>query len=148
MNLYDAYIDGTSLLSIGVRMGDGFLDALLTPAAFKDFTQVDARTAHGVRVLTSTPRYSSRDVTLKFVICGDTAAEAAENKASLLALLNSVTVGLYVPAVMEDGTFWLVYTGKSVTLSSDLSRTTLTLTAKFLEPDPTNHQTAAWVADI
>lgn len=144
----DAYIDGTSLRSIGVRMGDGFLDAVATPAAYKDFTQVNVRTRHGVRVLTSSPRYASRDLTLTFIVCGDTAAELSLNKSALLTLLGKVSIGLYVPSVMEGETLWLVYTGKSVSLSTDLTRTTAKLTAKFIEPDPSHRTKAKWVEDI
>lgn len=144
----DAYIDGTSLRSIGVYMGDSFLDSCLAPAQFKDFTQNDARTQHGVQVLTSAPRYSSREFSLTFIICGDTTEEMLLNKKALLALLGNVKIGLYVPAIMTDETLWLVYTGKNATISTDLSRTTAKLTTKFLEPDPTHRTAATWVADL
>lgn len=149
MNSNDAYINGTPLLSIGVHMGDSFLDALLAPAPLKEFTQCDARTRHGVRILTAAPRYSSRDVSLTFIVCGDTPEELTANRAALLNLFAGITIGVYVPAIMSDTeTMWLVYTGKNVTLSTDIGRTVSKVTAKFIEPDPTNRTAAEWVADL
>lgn len=144
----DAYIDGTSLRSIGTYMGDNFLDALLTPPQLKDFISNDARTRHGVQIMTSAPRYAARDLTLAFVICGDTPKEAAANRAALLTMLGRVRFGLYVPCASESETFWLAYTGKSVSFAQDLSHTVCKLTAKFTEPDPTARELATWVSDI
>lgn len=144
----DAYIDGASLRSIGVRMGDDFLNALLTPPQLKDFITNDARTRHGAQILTSAPRYAARELTLTFVICGETAEAAAASMAALMALLGGIRFGLYVPGASEGETFWLAYTGKGVSYSQDLSRTVRKFTAKFTEPDPTRRELAAWVSDI
>lgn len=145
----DVYIDGVSLRSIGARAGDGFYDSLLTPAPFKDFASNDARTRDGVQILTSAPRVSSRDFTLTFIVFGDTPAEAARNRSALLALLAKVRIGMYVPAIMgDDETYWLVYTGKNVTLSTSLGLTLSKLTVKLTEPDPTSRSAAEWVKDI
>lgn len=148
MNRTDAYIDGVALSSIGVHMGDSFISTLMTPATLKDFATNDARTRNGVQILTSSPRRSSRDLSLTFIICGDTPEELTANEAKFYELIGNIRVGLFVPAVSEEATFWLTYTGKNVTYSIDLARTVSKFTGKFTEADPTSRGLASWVADL
>lgn len=142
------YIDGVKLRDKGVFMGDSFLEQLLTPPTLKEFAQNDARSKDGVQILTSSPKVASRSMTLTFVICGDTPDEMAKHKAELLALLNKIQIGVYVPEASASETFWLTYTGQSVSFSMDLTRTVSKFAAKFTEADPTNRELATWVKDI
>ncbi len=142
------YIDGTRMIDKGVHMGDSFIEQLLTPPTLKEFTQNDARSRDGVQILTSSPKVAARDLTLTFIITGDTPSEMAENKAALLSILGNIQIGVYVPEASETETFWLTYTGRSVSFSIDLTRTVSKFAAKFTEADPTNRELATWVKDL
>lgn len=142
------YIDGIRLIDKGVYMGDSFIEQLLTPPTLKEFTQNDARSRDGVQILTSSPKVASRDLTLTFIITGDTPEEMAANKVALLSILNKIQIGVYVPEVSDTETFWLTYTGRSVSFSIDLTRTVCKFAAKFTEADPTNRELATWVKDL
>lgn len=142
------YIDGARMESKGVYMGDSFVEQLLTPPTLKEFAQNDARSRDGVQILTSSPKVASRDLTLTFIIAGDTPAEMTANKAALLSMLSKIQIGVYVPEVSDTETFWLTYTGRSVSFSIDLTRTVSKFAAKFTEADPTNRELATWVKDL
>lgn len=142
------YIDGTRMIDKGVYMGDSFIEQLLTPPTLKEFTQNDARSRDGVQILTSSPKVASRDLTLTFIITGDTPTEMAANKAALLSILSNIQVSVYVPEASDTETFWLTYTGRSVSFSIDLTRTVSKFAAKFTEADPTNRELATWVKDL
>ena len=144
----DIYIDGKELTSIGVYMGDGFLDALLTPPTLKEFAQNDARTKDGVQLLFTPPKVAAREVTLPFIVCGDTPLERAQNMSNFLKLLRNIPIGLYAPKVSSDECYWLAYTGKSVTFSIDLSRTASKFSGRFNEYNPTYRTLPTWAEEI
>lgn len=54
----------------GVYMGDGFIDAIETPAPLKDFLSFSSRVLDGQTIDTDNVKVDARDVTLKFRIFG------------------------------------------------------------------------------
>ncbi len=124
----------------GVSMGDGFVDALLSPAPLKDMVESDCRLLDGKTVITASARVGSRDVTLPFTILGVadgtlTAAESfAERRAAFTSRLQEGAVTLRVPA-LGDEAYSLVYK-KSASYGQNRARTICTLSVKFDEPNP------------
>lgn len=55
----------------GVRMGDGFLDAIDGFNEMKDYIEDESRLEHGKRVITENAKVDSREVTLQFTIEGN-----------------------------------------------------------------------------
>ncbi|MCD7721238.1 MAG: hypothetical protein LUI09_03315 [Prevotellaceae bacterium] len=121
----------------GVNMGEGFISALLTPAAPKSFIESDCRLEDGKVVLTDTENHlSSRDVTLTFTVMGATTAEYTANLKAFLALLYTGTLTLRVPP-LGDEVYRLVYQ-KSSSYAQNTARTICKLGVKMTEPDPTD----------
>lgn len=122
----------------GVNMGDGFLSQLATPAQMKDYIESSSRAENGSRMVV-VPRLASRELTLSFTIMGSTSAEFVSNKANFEKELNKGNVIICVPKY-DNKTYKLVYTGKSVSFSLNKWNTFATLSAKFIEPNPTDRE--------
>lgn len=137
----------------GVIMGDGFIDAIDTPAGLKGFIEFDSRTQDGKVIRTTSPKVSARDLTLKFrIFASDTKtvggvttdmtiaerqADLQTKKTAFLSMLQTTpNVTIEVPA-LNDNKYHLVYTGQSITYSLSMDRTTCIIGAKFTEPNPT-----------
>ena len=118
-----------------VAMGNGFIENLLVPAGLKEFIENESRLENGKRVITTSPKVSSRDVTLTFNIHGDSTSEYLSNYASFVAVLQSGTVRIRVPSI--NMTFNLIYK-KSSSFNISRARMDSSLAVKFEEPDPTN----------
>lgn len=137
-------INGNNAYSTyGVMMDDGFLDALDAPAGLKDFITFDSRTANGTEYLIKDSqnrpyaRVKARDLTLKFRIFGTDAASLQTLKAALLAVFQAGIVTIQVPA-LNSNVYKLLYTGQSISYGLSADRTTCSLGAKFVEPNPTD----------
>lgn len=118
-----------------VAMGNGFIENLLVPAGLKEFIENESRLENGKRVITTSPKVSSRDVTLTFNIHGDSTSEYLSNYAAFVAVLQSGTVRIRVPSIKM--TFNLIYK-KSSSFNIGRARMDSSLAVKFEEPDPTN----------
>ena len=118
-----------------VAMGNGFIENLLVPAGLKEFIENESRLENGKRVITTSPKVSSRDVTLTFNIHGDSTSEYLSNYAAFVAVLQSGTVRIRVPSI--NMTFNLIYK-KSSSFNIGMARMDSSLAVKFEEPDPTN----------
>lgn len=121
----------------GIKMGDGFLDALGTPAPMKDFIENKSRLEHGKRVIVNNPKLDERDLTLTFTIQGSSKADYQTKKAAFQNELYKGSMTVQVPANSSE-VYRLIYTGKSITYAQSLDRTFGKLSAKFNEPNPTN----------
>lgn len=122
----------------GLRMGDGFLDALDEPLAFKKPIENECRTAHGKRIAQLPDvYYDAREITLTFTLEGDNREEFRTNKNAFLKLLkdNNGCLCIFVPALGETA-FRLRYTGKSNEYSRTLDGCFCKLSLKFSEDDP------------
>jgi len=128
-----------SLTEWGVKMGDGFLDALCAPSPMKDFIENKSRLEHGKRVITTNPKLDERDVTLSFTIQGVSKADYQSKKAAFQTELYKGILTLQVPNNNTD-VYHLIYTGKSITYSQSLDMKFGKITAKFNEPNPANRE--------
>lgn len=59
----------------GVRMGDGFLDAIDGLNQMKDYIEDESRLEHGKRVITDNAKVDSREITLQFTIEGSSESD-------------------------------------------------------------------------
>lgn len=126
----------------GAEMGDGFIDALGGVVPLKDYIQFSSRVMPG-KELRAVPVADAREVTLQFIISGDSPDEYRSNKEALTAYLSADPhVNVKVPAIFgHDLCFHLVYTGKSVTYAESFSHARGVISAKFIEPNPTDRST-------
>ena len=69
----DLIINGfDAFLQWGIRMGDGFLDAIFAPEPLKEFIENKSRLNNGKQVVYNNPKIDERDVTLVFTLEGET----------------------------------------------------------------------------
>lgn len=129
INGEDAYI------RYGVRMGDGFLNALGNPLSMKENVENESRLEHGKRVLLNNPRVESREFNLEFTIQGISQADYSAKKRAFLALLYSGAINIKVPADSEY-VYHLVYKGSSQTYGQSKSRRFCKMNLRFEEPNP------------
>lgn len=135
----------------GAIMGDDFINQLDTPAPLKDFISFDSRVSDGSEYLikdtSGNPyaRVKERELTLKFRIFGVDSGTLAQRQTSLYtrkynfnSLLKSSLIAINVPALNTD-TYYLLYTGQSISYDLSTDRTTCMIGAKFVEPNPTQH---------
>lgn len=123
----------------GVRVGDGFLDAIGAPAPMKDFIENKSRLEHGKRVIINNPKLDERDVILTFTIQGSSQADYQAKKS---AFQNELYKGVLTIQIPSNGSevYHLIYTGKSISYAQSLDRTFGKLTVKFNEPNPNNRE--------
>ena len=136
--MVDLLINGKDALTEwGVRMGDGFLDALNSYYPLKDYITNNDRLRDGVQYADITPKVNERNVTLNFTIEGKSTSDfTAKNK----AFIEVVRGGNVIIQVPEDSpaVYHLKYTGKSCTFARNTERTFAKLGLAFIEPNPTN----------
>lgn len=130
----DLLINGEDALLYGVRMGDGFLDAIDGLLSLKDPVSNTSRLENGKRVITSAPKIDERDITLAFTITGKSENDFRSKKKAFLTTLYKGNVNIEVPALGNE-VYKLIYT-KSVSYGLSLNRCFCHLSAKFNEPNP------------
>ena len=123
----------------GVNMDDGFLDALDAPLQMKDYIENESRLEHGKRMITSSPKVASRDITLGFTITGMNETDYRSKKKSFETELQNGVFTLNVPKLGTD-VFNLVYTGKSVSYGLSLNRCFGHFSMKVTEPNPMDRE--------
>lgn len=119
----------------GVRMGDGFLDAIDGFNEMKDYVENESRLEHGKRVLTDNVKVASREIALQFTIEGDTESDYRAKKKAFQAELEKGAVKIKVPALGSE-VYKLVYLGKSVSYGLSPDRCFGKVSGKFEEPNP------------
>ena len=123
----------------GVNMDDGFLDALDAPLQMKDYIESESRLEHGKRMITSSPKVASRDITLGFTITGTNETDYRTKKKAFETELQKGAFTLNVPKLGTD-VFNLVYTGKSVSYGLSLNRCFGHFSTKVTEPNPMDRE--------
>lgn len=121
----------------GIRMGEGFLDALGSSVPMKEFIVNKSRLEHGKRVITTTPKVDERELTLSFTIEGVTASDYQEKKKAFFEELYKGVIDIQVPLVSSE-IYHLIYLGKNITYAQSLDRTFGKCSMKFCEPNPDN----------
>ena len=120
----------------GVRIGDGFLDAIGASAPMKEFIENKSRLEHGKRVIINNPKVDERELTLSFTLEGSSQADYQTKKKAFFDELYKGAVDIQVPA-NSDEIYHLIYLGKSITYGQTLDRTFGKCSMKFCEPNPT-----------
>jgi hypothetical protein len=139
-------INNIDASTMGIRMGNGFIGALETPADQRDYITNTVRTENGDRIVGVRPKKASRSVTLEFQIVGSrhetgkTMHQSYEDRFdAFCALLDNGFMTISVPGSRKD-----VYRLYSARKSSPYAKGKTNygevgkLSVKFLEPDPTN----------
>lgn len=135
-------INGVALASMGATLLSGAYAELLAPPSLKDFVENNDPLKDGTEVIvpgtdgendTSTPKLKERDVTLTFLIQGDSKAEFFTNYAAFVAMLHKGRVNLSVPELNRY--FYLIYSNS--TQFANYMLNACKLAVKFREPIPT-----------
>lgn len=126
-------INGTDAWSKGICMGDGFLDKLGEPSELKDYISNESRLEHGSRYIV-VDKVKSRSLTLTFNIHGRDVEDYEDKKQWLHQQLYKGLVDITV----QNVTYYLLYTGKSVSYTLGGARRDGILTVGFDEPNPNN----------
>lgn len=119
----------------GVRMGDGFLDAIDGFNQMKDYIENESRLEHGKRIITDNARVDSREITLQFTIEGDSESDYRTKKKAFQTELEKGAVSIKVP-VLGSEVYKLVYLGKSVSYGLSFDRRFGKVSSKLEEPNP------------
>ena len=134
----DLLINGYDAYAMGIAMGSGFIASLRAPASLKDFVENDDPKKDGKQVIyPEEPKVAARDLTLTFVIFGDTLTEHTLNSNSFIELLKRGKMDISVPLISAD-IYHLTYIGNSGSYMMSADLTTSQLTVKFNEPNPAN----------
>lgn len=129
-------INGLDMSTVGVAMGKGFIDALESPAPFKDDVENDSPLLDG-RLMVLTDKLGAREVTLTFVVYGRTLQGFRNNLASFRNLL--ATRKITVLTAYGSTRYRLIYTGKNASFAHGTYA--CQIMAKFIEPNPTDRGT-------
>ena len=133
----DLLINGKDAFSTwGVRMGDGFLDAIDGFNLMKDYIENESRLEHGKRVITDNAKVDSREITLQFTIEGSSESDYRTKKKAFQTELEKGAVSIKIPALGSE-VYKLVYLGKSISYGLSLDRCFGKVSSKFEEPNPT-----------
>ena len=130
------YIDGKDAFNEwGVRMGDGFLDAIAGLNEMTSFVTNESRLEPGKSVVVKNPRVASREITLSFTITGKTKSDYRAKRNAFQEELEKGKVRINVPELGEQ-VYKLVFTGKSISYGLSGDRCFGHLSGKFIEPNP------------
>lgn len=139
-------INGNDALATwGVKMGNGFIEALTAPCSMKDYIENTSRKEHGKTVLltdsegNNLARIDSREITLTFVIIADTHDDYVSNKKSFFAELYKGKITIEVPEDSNE-VYRLVYKGKYSSFGHNITRTMCSFAVKFEEPNPNDRE--------
>lgn len=119
----------------GVRMGDGFIDAIDGFNEMKEYIENESRLEHGKRIITENAKVASRQITLQFTIEGNSESDYRTKKKSFQTELEKGMVNIKVPALGNE-VYKLVYLGKSVSYALSSDRCFGKVSSKFEEPNP------------
>lgn len=132
----DLIINGKDAFSTwGVRMGDGFLDAIDGFNQMKDYIENESRLEHGKRIITDNARVDSREITLQFTIEGSSESDYRSKKKAFQTELEKGAVSIKIPALGSE-VYKLVYLGKSISYGLSFDRRFGKVSSKFEEPNP------------
>lgn len=119
----------------GVRMGDGFLDAIDGFNEMKDYIENESRLEHGKRVITDNAKVDSREIALQFTIEGSSENDYRTKKKAFQTELEKGVVNIKVRALGNE-VYKLIYLGKSISYGLSLDRCFGKVSSKFCEPNP------------
>lgn len=119
----------------GVRMGDGFLDAIDGFNEMKDYIENESRLRHGKQMITDNAKVASREIALQFTIEGISESDYRTKKKSFQTEMEKGEVKIKIPALGSE-VYKLVYLGKSISYGLSIDRRFGKVSSKFCEPNP------------
>ncbi len=128
INGFDAY------LQWGIRMGDGFLDAIFAPEPLKEFIENKSRLNNGKQVVYNNPKIDERDVTLVFTLEGRSPDDYLSKYAAFKVELQKGKMEIKVPE-LGNQVYRLTYL-RSASFGLNILRTFSKISVKFNEPNP------------
>lgn len=121
----------------GVRMGEGFLNTLLTPPGLKDFTENQSKQMDGKEIIYNTPKIDSRDLTLTFTIEGDNEDDYWVKYISFVEELRKGEIVLNIPSISAVAIYNYKLTYKSAqSYAISGNRTFSKISVKFNQANP------------
>lgn len=131
-------INGKLLSTMGVTLLSGAYSALMAPAPLKDFVENDDPLKDGTDVLspinggTLRPRIKERDITLTFLIQGESEPDFIRNYTDFVNTLHEGDIVLFVDDLRKY--FYLIY--RNCTQFDNYRLNACKLAVKFREPRP------------
>ena len=99
----DLLINGKDAFSTwGVRMGDGFLDAIDGFNEMKDYIENESRLEHGKRVIAENAKVDSREITLQFTIEGSSESDYRAKKKAFQTELEKGAVNIKIFSIRSQ----------------------------------------------
>lgn len=132
INGFDAYRQW------GIRMGDGFLDAIFSPEPLKEFIENKSRLNNGKQVVYNNPKIDERDVTLVFTLEGETPDDYLSKYSAFKTELQKGKIEIKVPA-LGNQVYRLTYL-RSASFGLNIPRTFSKISVKFNEPNPAERE--------
>lgn len=130
----DLLINGKDAKVLGIRMGSGFMEELLSPYPLKDAVTNESRLEDGKRVFSDDPnakRYKdSREVTLTFTIEGINSITFLRNLQRFYDILYDGVVEIEVPCIMKKCKLDYI---KSSSFGKDYNNTFCSVIVRFEE---------------
>ncbi|WP_071146673.1 hypothetical protein [Bacteroides ihuae] len=123
-----------ALQTWGVKIGEGFIDAIFAPSPLKEFIENKSRLENGKRVTYNNPKVDERDVTLVFNLEGISQADYLLKYKAFKAELEKGRIEIKVPVLGEE-IYRLTYQ-KSTSFAMNTLRTFSKLSVKFQEANP------------
>lgn len=130
----ELFINGTDAYTYGVSMGKNFIGAIKAPLSFKEDVENNSTLQHGKRVVLSESFFEARDLSLSFVVTGDTREQFSQNEKTFFSILYGRKLTIKIKG--DDSYYRLLYKGTSATYGYSPSGTVCTITAKFTEINP------------
>lgn len=135
----DLIINGfDAFLQWGIRMGDGFLDAIFAPEPLKEFIENKSRLNNGKQVVYNNPKIDERDVTLVFTLEGETPDDYLSKYSAFKTELQKGKIEIKVPA-LGNQVYRLTYL-RSASFGLNIPRTFSKISVKFNEPNPAERE--------
>lgn len=132
----DLFINGKDAFDTwGVRMGEGFLDAIDGFNEMKDYIENESRMEHGKRVIINDAKVTSREITLQFTIEGNSEIDYRVKKKEFQNELEKGKINIRIPIIGVE-VYKLVYLGKSLSYGLSPDRCFGKISSKFEEPNP------------
>jgi len=130
----DLLINGIDAYTMGVNMGDGFIDAILAPAPVKDCVANSSKVKDGKTIDNSNPKLDSKSLSLTFSIEGNTVPQYLANLKAFYALLYGQSFNIKIPPLGNE-LYKLRYL-KPSTYNGNIGKTRSKVTLNFEEPNP------------
>lgn len=133
----DLIINGKdAFVTWGVRMGDGFLDAIEPFPTMKSDVDNESRLEDGKRVIAFNRKVSSNDVTLTFTLEGKDTADFVKKKDAFIEVLKEKEITVCIPLNSEK-VYRLLYR-QGTSYAQNTQRTFCKVACKFNEANPMN----------